>query len=175
MWQFNSFNHSATARTSTSTSRSGYVLRQYGVSGPGLQTIFGSQSAGDSFEVCRLLTYSGSCGRCWRSSHATFSVPAMIFCSMDILAAFLLSFREREREGQSSSCSISSTLDVCLCRFSANFAALLYLLNFADILLLVWIPHGTSSSILKDRMHKGLVCLRFDICCANVGVSPQEP
>ena len=35
MWQFHSFNHSATARTSSS--RSGYVLRQYGVSGPGLQ------------------------------------------------------------------------------------------------------------------------------------------
>ena len=48
-------------------------------------------SAGDSFEVS-LLSSSGSgwySGNCCRSSHATFAVPAVIFCSTVILAAFL--------------------------------------------------------------------------------------
>ena len=85
-------------------------------------------STGDSFEVytcifCPLRALAGS-GSCCRSSHATFTVPMVITCSMVIVAAFPRSFRV----GHLSSTSISLTLDIFFVLvLSESCCALLYL------------------------------------------------
>ena len=85
-------------------------------------------STGDSFEVytcifCPLRALAGS-GSCCRSSHATFTVPMVIICSMVIVAAFPRSFRV----GHLSSTSISLTLDIFFVLvLSESCCALLYL------------------------------------------------
>ena len=85
-------------------------------------------STGDSFEVytcifCPLRALAGS-GSCCRSSHATFTVPVVIICSMVIVAAFPRSFRV----GHLSSTSISLTLDIFFVLvLSESCCALLYL------------------------------------------------
>lgn len=87
------------------------------------------------------------------------------------LAAFLQSCRVGHFN--STSISLSLTLDVFLCWFKANLAA--PCCTFSSLLMsffIVWIPHHTG--MFEDGTHKGQVSEHLDPSCTNLEISLQD-